>query len=323
MQKITSKVSIIGGGNVGIRYAYALLIKGLAREIAIVDIDRKRVEGEVMDLSHGAPFYAPVNISASSYPNIVGSDLVVITAGSNQKPEQTRLDLVKNNVQLFKKIIPDIVKYAPTAIYLIVTNPVDILSYVAYKIAHKLIKKPANEIIGSGTVLDSARFRYIIGVQYKVDPANVHGYILGEHGDSEFAAWSGVSIGGALINDYFPADDNQEFQDHHLNLNEIFEQVKNSAYEIIDRKGETSYGIGIALARITQAILNDENSILPVSSLIDNYLDIDDVYLSLPVILNRNGVRELIYLELNPEEQVSLKDSVSTIKNVLNQLDLN
>ena len=187
MQKITSKVSIIGAGNVGVRYAYALLIKGLAREIAIVDIDRKRVEGEVMDLSHGAPFYSPANISASTYPDIVDSDLVVITAGANQKPGQTRLDLVKNNVQLFKKIIPDVVKYAPNAIYLIVTNPVDILSYVAYKIAHKLIKKPANEIIGSGTVLDSARFRYIIGAQCKVDPANVHGYILGEHGDSEFA----------------------------------------------------------------------------------------------------------------------------------------
>jgi L-lactate dehydrogenase len=322
MEKITSKVSIIGGGNVGIRYAYALLIKGLAREITIVDIDRKRVEGEVMDLSHGAPFYAPANISASSYSGIVGSDLVVITAGANQKPGQTRLDLVKNNVKVFKKIIPDVVKYAPNAIYLIVTNPVDILSYVAYKIAHKLIEKPAHEMIGSGTVLDSARFRYIIGNQCNVDPANVHGYILGEHGDSEFAAWSGVSIGGALIKDYFPKQDNQELEDHHLNLNEIFEQVRDSAYEIIDRKGETSYGIGIALARITQAILKDENSVLPVSSLINDYLDIDDVYLSIPIILNRMGVRDLIRLDLSSEEQVSLKKSATTIKDVIKKLDL-
>ncbi|MBN2157546.1 MAG: L-lactate dehydrogenase [Candidatus Lokiarchaeota archaeon] len=326
MRKTTSKISIIGGGNVGIRYAYAMLIKNLTREIVIVDIDKERVEGEVMDLSHGIPFYSPVKLSAGDYPNIYGSDLIVITAGISQKPGQNRLDLVKTNAELYKKIIPEIMEYAPKAILVVVTNPVDILSYIAFRIAHQLTKKPAHEVIGSGTVLDSARFRYILGTYCSVDPANVHGYILGEHGDSEFAAWSSVSIGGVLLKDYCPVcerhQDHHDCEDHKLEYDEIVNQVRNAAYEIINRKGESSYGIGIALTRITRAILKDENSILPVSSLISDYLGLEDVYLSIPAIINHEGVRSMIRLELNSSEQIALKKSAEKIKDVLKNIAL-
>jgi L-lactate dehydrogenase len=258
------KISIIGCGNVGIRYAYALIIKGIAREIVLVDIDRKRLEGEVMDLSHTAPYTSPVDIIAGDYEDIVDSDIIVITAGRGQKPGETRLDLVNKNVELFKEIIPKIKKQAPQSIYLIVSNPVDILSYVTYKIS----KKPKYEVLGSGTTLDTARFRYLLAKNCHVNANNVHAYILGEHGDSEFAVWSSAMIGGILIKDYCDMCKFVDIQDSDKIFRRIFEEVKNSAYEIIQRKGETSYGIGLALTRISQAIVNDENTILPVSTLI-------------------------------------------------------
>ncbi|MCJ7645403.1 L-lactate dehydrogenase, partial [bacterium] len=180
MAVLKPKVSIIGCGNVGMRYAYALLLKGVVRQIVLVDVDRKRLEGEVMDLSHGAPYISPVEIIAGDYPDIKNSDLVVITAGRKNRPGQTRLDLAKDNVELYRKIIPEIVKYASYSILLIVTNPVDVLSYTAYKLS----SKPANKVIGSGTVLDTARFRFLLGRQCEVDSRNIHAYILGEHGDS-------------------------------------------------------------------------------------------------------------------------------------------
>ncbi|MFW9820574.1 MAG: L-lactate dehydrogenase [Candidatus Thorarchaeota archaeon] len=317
-ESLHPKISIIGCGNVGVRYAYTLIIKGIAREIVMVDIDRKRLEGEVMDLSHTAPYTSPVNIIPGNYEDIIESDIIVITAGKNQEPGETRLDLVNKNVDLFKYIIPKIQKYDSDAVYLIVSNPVDILSYATYKISGK----SKNKVLGSGTTLDTARFRYLLAKYCKVNASNIHAYILGEHGDSEFAVWSSAMVGGAYIKNYCdmsnffnPNDANKKFQT-------IFEEVRDSAYKIIERKGETSYGIGLALARISQAIINDENTILPVSTLIEDFYGISDLYLSLPSIINKNGVQESLKITLNEEEIEYFKESANKMKNILRKLEL-
>ncbi|MFX1567556.1 MAG: L-lactate dehydrogenase [Promethearchaeota archaeon] len=311
------KISIIGCGNVGTRFAYALVIRGIAREIVMVDINQLRLEGEVMDLSHTAPYTNPVDIIAGNYEDIEESDIVVITAGKNQEPGETRLDLVKSNVNIFKQIIPKIQKYAPEAIYLIVSNPVDILSYVTYKLSGK----PKNEVLGSGTTLDTARFRYLLGKHCQVNASNVHGYILGEHGDSEFAVWSSAMIGGTLIKEYTKMCNIEEIQDSQKIFMKIFEEVKESAYKIIERKGETSYGIGLALARISKAIVNDENTILPVSTLIEDFYGINDLYLSLPCIINKSGVQGTLNIELDEEEIKNFKFSANSIKTIINQIN--
>lgn len=318
MNSLKPKVSIIGCGNVGMRYAYALIMKGLARSIVITDMDKKRLEGEVMDLSHGAPYVSPVEIIAGDYPDIKGSDLVVITAGKKQKPGQNRLALVKDNVEIYRQVVSQIIKYAPSAIILVVTNPVDILSYAAYKFS----SKPANEVIGSGTVLDTARFRFLLAEHCKIDPHNVHAYILGEHGDSESAIWSNATIGGVLFKSYCSMCGRNHTCRHEEELEEIFSEVRDSAYKIIEKKGETSYGIGLSLARITQAILHDENAVLPVSSLIADYLDMRDVYLSLPAVINKNGIREILKLELTKEEQEVLKKSANVIRAAIKAVGL-
>ena len=318
MDVLKPKVSIIGCGNVGMRFAYALMIKGIARQIVIVDLDRNRLEGEVMDLSHGAAYVSPVEIMAGDYSDIDNSDLVVITAGKKQKPGQTRTDLAKDNVELFRKMIPEIMKYAPSAILLVVTNPVDVLAFAAYKISGK----PDREVISSGTVLDSARFRFLLSKHCRVDPHNIHAYILGEHGDSEFAVWSRAMIGGVLFNEYCNVCSNAKLCSRQTAFRDIFNEVKDSAYKIIEKKGETSYGIGLALVRITQAIINDENAILPVSSLVKGYLGITDVYLSLPAVLNKNGVRQILALELDNAEQDAFKNSAAAVKRVIKEAGL-
>lgn len=316
MNNLKPKVSIIGAGNVGIRYAYALMMSGLARQIVIVDIDKKRLEGEVMDLSHGAPYISPVDISAGDYKDIAHSDLVVITAGKKQAPNQTRIELVKDNAGIFKKVIPEIVKYSPASIILVVSNPVDILSYVAWKVSGK----PANHVIGSGTVLDTARFRFLLARHCMIDPHNVHAYILGEHGDTEFPVWSSAMIGGVLFKDYCHVCRQKSNCNHQGELNNIFFEVRDSAYKIIERKGETSYGIGLALVRITQAILHDENAILPVSFLVKEFLGIEDIYLSLPAVVNREGVREVLNIELNEKEKESFKASGTAVKQIIREI---
>jgi len=318
MNKLKPKVSIIGCGNVGMRYAYALMISGIARQIVLVDIDKKRLEGEVMDLSHGAPYISPVEIIAGDYKDLKDSDLVVITAGKKQKPNQSRIELAQDNVELFRQIIPKITKYAKNAIFLIVSNPVDILSYAAYKFS----KKPAKEVIGSGTVLDTARFRFLLAKHCKIDPRNIHAYILGEHGDTEFAVWSRVMIGGVLFKDYCYICKDKHICLKKEELNKIFIEVRDSAYKIIERKGETSYGIGLALLRITEAILNNENSILPVSSLIEGYFGIKDVYLSLPAVVNRGGVREILNIEFSSAEKRAFINSAQTLKTIIKKLKL-
>jgi len=318
MNDLKPKVSIIGCGNVGMRYAYALMSRSLARQIVIVDLDRKRLEGEVMDLSHGAPYIPAVEVIAGDYPDIKNSDIVVITAGSKQKPGQSRIELVKDNVGLFRRMIPEIVKYAPNALLLVVTNPVDILAYAAYKISGK----PAGQVMSSGTVLDTARFRFLLSKHCGVDPHNIHAYILGEHGDSEFAVWSKAMIGGVLFKEYCSICSNSHTCLRDEEFNAIFTEVRDSAYKIIERKGETSYGIGLALVRITQAVINDENAILPVSSLINGYLGVKDVYLSLPAIVNKDGVRQVLELDMDEPEQEAFRNSAETVKKVIKDVGL-
>jgi L-lactate dehydrogenase len=318
MDNLKPKVSIIGCGNVGMRFAYALMIKAIARQIVIVDLDRKRLEGEVMDLSHGAPYIPPVEVLAGEYADIRDSDLVVVTAGKKQLPGQSRIDLVRENVALYKAMVPEIVRHAPNAILLVVTNPVDVLAYAAYKISGK----PAGQVMSSGTVLDTARFRYLLGTHCAVDPHNIHAYILGEHGDTEFAVWSKAMIGGVLFKDYCPVCPDGSSCDRQIGFDTIYNEVRNSAYRIIERKGETSYGIGLALVRIAQAILNDENAILPVSNLIDGYLGVRDVYLSLPAIVNRAGVRQVLTPDLDEKEQTAFKNSADALKKVIREAGL-
>ncbi|MFA5008009.1 MAG: L-lactate dehydrogenase [Candidatus Omnitrophota bacterium] len=305
------KVSIIGAGNVGMRYAYSLMAANLARSIVILDADKKRTEGEVMDLASCMPFVSPVDIIAGDYPDLKGSDIVVITAGAKQKPGQSRLELAKQNIDIYKNIIPKIMEYAKDAIFLIVTNPVDVLSYAAYKIS----QKPWNEVIGSGTVLDSARLRLLLSRHCDIDARNVHAYILGEHGDSEFPVWSRAMIGGVLFRDYCPMCSNE--CNVKITLPAIFSEVRDFAYEVIERKGETSYGIGLALTRITSSILKDENSILPVSSFVDDYYDTGDVYMSVPAIVCKKGIRGLLKLKLEPEEILNLQKSAKLIKEAI------
>ncbi len=319
MMELFPKISVIGCGNVGMRYVYALMIKGTAIKIVLVDLDKKKLGGDVLDLSHGTPFTSPVEIIAGDYSDIRDSNLVVITAGKKQKAGQTRLDVAKDNVNLYEIIIPEIRKHAPSAIYLIVSNPVDILSYAAYKFS----KKKPTEVIGSGTVLDSARFRFLLGKHCNVDPRNVHAYILGEHGDTEVPIWSKAMLGGGALREYCPTCENKDKCNREEELNKIFQEVRDSAYRIIDRKGETSYGIGLSLVRISQAILNNENSILPVSCYIDDYIDFGDLYLSLPAVINNEGVRDILKLDLNQEEQEKLKFSAQTLKDVLKEVGLN
>lgn len=313
-KKLKPKISIIGCGNVGTRYAYALMLRGLARSIVITDINAEKLEGEVMDLSHSTPYISsPVEVVAGDYPDTRDSDLIVLTAGAKQEPGQNRLDLVSSNIKIFRKIIPEIMKYSPDSVILVATNPVDILSYAACRISGK---NPGT-VIGSGTVLDTARFRYLLGTHCNVAPRNVHAYILGEHGDTEFPVWSRVMIGGILLKDYCPFCGRHEQCEADRELESIFTDVKNSAYEIIDRKGETSYGIGLAMARITSALVNNENSILPVSVLVDDFIGVNDVYLSLPSVLNNSGVRQVLPVKLNGAEKERFRHSAGTLKEIL------
>ncbi len=318
MLNLKPKISIVGCGNVGVRYAYALMIKGLARQIIMIDINRKKLEGEVMDLSHGAPYISPVEISVGDYPDITNSDLIVISAGVSQRNNQSRLDLAQQNVQLYKKIIPEIMEYASSSIFLVVSNPLDILTYAALKFSGK----PPNEVFGSGTALDTARFRFLLGKHCKIDTRNVHAYILGEHGDSEFAVWSSAMIGGIPLRSFCDSCAHHNTCNSDEELKQIFIEVKDSAYEIIERKNETSYGIGLTLARITTAILTDENAILPVSSYIENYFGINDICISLPSIINKQGIRQVLTIDLNAQEQEAFKNSAGILKKILKETGL-
>ncbi len=308
------KVAVVGTGQVGSTFAFALMISALASSIVLIDQRADLAEGHVMDLNHGLAFAQPSRIYAGGYSDCEDANIVVITAGSAQKPGETRLDLVRKNTEIFKEIIPKIVQYNPKML-LIVSNPVDVLTYVALKVS----SYPMNRIIGSGTALDTARFRYLLSRHCQVDPRNVHAYIIGEHGDSEVPVWGQASIGGVSFLDFCTVCEKECPQDER---EEIFKQVKNAAYEIINKKGSTYFAIALALVRIAGSILRDENSVLTVSTLLDGHYDVSDVCLSVPVILNGNGVSRILRIALDESEIKRLQASAAVLKDVIKTLDL-
>lgn len=311
MTKVNNrKVAIIGCGFVGSASAFALLESGLFSEIVLIDANQEKAEGEALDIAHGAPFARPTKIYAGEYKDIADASIVIVTAGAGQKPGETRLDLVKKNVGIFKSVIPSITEYNKEGILLIVANPVDVLTYAAAKISGF----PENRVFGSGTVLDTARFKYLLGEHLQVDSRAVHAFIIGEHGDSEIAAWSSANVSGIPVNDFCEMRGHFE---HAKAMERIAEEVKNSAYEIIEKKGATYYGIAMSVKRICEAIVRDEKSILPISSIQHNNYGISDVALSMPAIVGREGVECTVPYELSKKEVEALQESAKTLKEVI------
>lgn len=309
------KVAVVGAGFVGSTTAYTLMLSGLVSELVLIDINKEKAEGEVMDMNHGMPFVRPVDIYIGDYRDCAGADIVIITAGANQKPGETRIDLVKKNTEIFKGIINQILKYNTDCILLVVTNPVDILTYVTYKLSGF----PKNRVIGSGTVLDTSRFRYLIGQKVGVDPRNVHAYIIGEHGDTEVPTWSLANIAGIPMEKYCK---NVDMCLGEPTRKEIFDNVKNAAYHIINKKGATYYAVALAVRRIVEAIVRNENSILTVSSLIEGQYGINDICISLPTLVNRQGIVNILDIPISDQELALLTKSASTLKEVADTLGL-
>ena len=301
---MNNKIVIIGCGNVGMSYAYALLNQNTnVNELVLIDLDKERAIGEAMDLNHGIAF-APGKryIKAGDYSDCKDADIVCIAAGANQNPGETRMDLINKNSVIFKSIVTEVMKNEFDGIFLIATNPLDVMTYLTWKYSNL----PHSRIIGSGTSLDTSRLRFMIGEKLNISPKSVHAYIIGEHGDSEFAPFSNATIGLQNIHNFLNDDE----------LNKIYLNVKNAAYEIINKKRATYYGIGMCLVRITNAILNNENSIITVSS----YDKENDIFMGIPSIINRNGVRERVYVELNEEETKKLQNCVNIIKDAINTI---
>lgn len=308
------KAAMIGCGFVGSASAFALMQSGLFSEMVLIDADKDRAEGEAMDISHGLPFSRPMKIYAGDYDDIVDAAIIIITAGANQKPEETRLDLVHKNVSIFKSIIPEISKRGCMGILLIVSNPVDILTYTALKLSGF----PENRVIGSGTVLDTSRLKYQIGEYLGVDSRSVHAFIIGEHGDSEIAAWSSANVSGVPMRNFYEMRGKHKYEKATVH---IAEMVKNSAYDIIAKKKATYYGIAMSVRRICEAIVRDEKSILPVSSRMHGEYGIDDVVLSMPAIVGKDGIESKIPISLDADEQRELKESADTLKQVLEEIE--
>lgn len=309
-----SKVVIVGTGFVGMTYAYALLNQGAAEELVLIDVDHRKAEGEAMDLNHGLAF-APrkMSIRAGNYDECKDAGLVVITAGVNQKEGETRTHLLNRNAAIIKSVVQNIMASGFDGILLVASNPVDTLAYVAWKESGM----DKSRVIGSGTSLDTARLRYEISSYVHIDPRNVHAYILGEHGDSEFVLWSNANIAAKPIMDVVDSMDEIEFSD----LDRIYQNVRDAAYEIISRKKATYYGIGMALVRITTAIFNNENRIMPISVLNDGVYDCDpNVYIGLPAVLNRQGVHHIVKFSLSDGEKKKLKKSADIIRKNLSDI---
>ncbi|WP_157065169.1 L-lactate dehydrogenase [Amphibacillus sediminis] len=307
----TRKVVIIGVGLVGSSYAYALLNQGIVNEMVLIDLNHDRADGEARDLNHGMPFGSPMKIRAGHYDECRDADLVVITAGANQEQGETRLDLVTKNTKVMQNIVEHIMRTGFNGILLVATNPVDVLTQVVYQASGL----PKERVIGSGTILDTARFRYLLSEYFQVDSRNVHAYIIGEHGDSELPVWSHVQIGGLPLNVYGKIDNYYQDQD----MQQTFENVRDAAYDIIERKGATHYGIGMGLARLTKAILYNENSILTISTLFEGEYGLNGIFLGIPAIVNASGVREIIQLQLSDREQEQLNKSAEILKEMVNK----
>lgn len=310
-----ARVAIIGTGNVGATFAYALLLSGWAAEIVLIDANRARAEGEAMDLNHAVPFTHPTRVWAGDYADCAEAVVTVLAAGAGQKPGETRLDLVKKNASIWREIIPKVVQHFHEGILLVATNPVDALTYAALK----LCGFPASRVIGSGTILDTARFRYLLSQHFGVDARSVHAYIIGEHGDSEVPVWSLANIAGMRLPEFCKA---QGKVYDTAAMEKIFALTRDAAYHIIERKGATYYAVAAGLMQITQAILRDQSSVLSVSSLIDNYYGVGGVCLSLPTVVDRGGVESVLRLELSAEEADKLRHSAGVLKATVAALGL-
>ncbi|MCS5695079.1 L-lactate dehydrogenase [Desulfofundulus thermocisternus] len=307
------KIAVVGVGAVGSATAYAVMMSGLISELVLVDINRERAEGEAMDLAHGASFIKPIRIYAGEYEDCRDADIVIFCAGVNQKPGETRLDLVQRNFAILKDVLVRLLPLEEHGVFLMVTNPVDILTYAALR----LTSLPPSRVIGSGTVLDSSRFRYLLSQYCQVEPRNIHAYVVGEHGDTEVPLWSLANIAGMPVQEFccwrgVPC----------LDPEEISRRVREAAYEVIARKGATCYAIGLAVKRICESILRDENSILTVSGLVDGEYGITGVCLSLPSIVNRTGRARVLAVPLAAREEEALHHSARTLQSIIAQLDL-
>ncbi len=300
---------------VGSSTAFSLMLSGLTEMLVLIDVNRARAEGEAMDLSHCLPFTRPTEIIAGGYPDLAECGIIIITAGVAQKPGESRLDCIHNNIKVFRSIIPQIMQYNRDAFILVVTNPVDVLSYAAYKLSGTDSRK----VFGSGTVLDSARLKFLVGRRLNVDPRSVHAFVIGEHGDSELAVWSSANVSGIALDKYCA---HCGYRDHEQNRKKLEHDVVNSAYEIIERKNATYYGIAAATTRICESIVRDEHSIMPISTLACGHYGLDDVYVSVPALIGSGGVEDIIDVHLSDEEQYRLCRSADTLKEIIGQLDL-
>jgi len=301
------KVVLVGTGFVGMSMAYTMLNRGGVNELVLIDIDKNKTKGEEMDLNHGMPF-APqkMTIKAGDYDECKDAQVIVITAGITQKPGQTRLELVETNAKIIKDITKNIMNSGFNGVIIVASNPVDLMAYVVYKVSGL----PSNQVIGSGTVLDTARLRYILSDYLNISSKNIHAYIMGEHGDSSFVPWNHAYVGCKKITEIIKSNGSEVSK-----LDEIHQNVVNAAYEIIEKKKATYYGIGMSLSKIVKSVLDNDNSILTVSTFLkDGKYGQDDVYIGVPAVINKNGVRELLELELSKNEQEKLDNSCKIIK---------
>ncbi len=309
------KAAVIGCGFVGSASAFALMQSGLFSEMVLIDVDRERAEGEAMDISHGVPLAEPMTIYAGDYRDIADAAVIIITAGANQKPGETRLDLVHKNAKIMKSIVTQIAQNGCRGMLLVVSNPVDILTHVAQKVSGL----PEKRVFGSGTILDSARLRYHLGRHLGVDSRSVHAFVIGEHGDSEIAAWSSANISGVPLDTFCEM---RGHYDHEGNTESIEDRVRGSAYEIIAKKDATYYGIAMVVRRLCQAIVRDEKSIFPVSKRMHGEYGVGDVVLSMPAIIGADGVENLVPISLNEREKAGLCESAETLRQIAEELDL-
>lgn len=317
MTEINSrKIAIIGCGFVGSACAFALMQSGLFSEMVLIDSNNQRADGEALDISHGLPFSKPMQIYSGTYDDITDAGIIAITAGAGQKPGESRLELVHKNVEIFKSIIPEISKRNYKGILLIVSNPVDIMTYTALRLSGL----PSNQVFGSGTVLDTARLKYLLGEHLGVDARSVHAFILGEHGDSEIAAFSSANVSGIELKKF--CDFACKTDKHEEAMKEIAEDVKLSAYEIIKKKGATYYGIAMSVRRICEAIILDQKSILPISCLQNGKNGIENVVLSMPMIVGKHGAERSVEISLSEEERRAIKSSADILKGIIKTLDL-
>jgi L-lactate dehydrogenase len=313
MRNGVNKIVLVGSGAVGASYAFALLNQGIPGELVIIDVNKDKAEGDAMDLNHGLPFAAShLKIRSGDYSECKDADIVVLTAGAPQKPGETRLDLAAKNTAIYKTIVGEIMANGFNGIFIVAANPVDILSYATWKFSGL----PKERVIGSGTILDTARFRYMLGHYFNIDTRNIHAYIIGEHGDSELPVWSNSSIGVVPIKEWMAKNPQYKKED----LDDIFIHVRDAAYEIIEKKGATYYGIAMGLVRLTKAVLGDEHSVLTVSTYLEGEYDQEDVFIGVPAIVNRNGIKSIIELNLDQEEKDKFNNSAQTLKDILKGL---